>query len=176
MIRIRMLFAAVLVLAVSSLVFSQEPDKEPKAPPQAEPHDAAPSRAQEQKPPKPEKQQMQKPEEQKPRNDDAKSTRDERNDHAQTARAGHSAHIPDARFKASFGRQHTFSVNRVVTQRTIVPGQTQFVYSGYTFVFVDPWPAEWAFTDDCYIDYVNEEYALVDPLHPGVFLTLNVIL
>jgi YD repeat-containing protein len=25
---------------------------------------------------------------------------------------------------------------------TIVPNQTQFVYAGYTFIFLDPWPAD----------------------------------
>jgi hypothetical protein len=176
--RIRILLAAVLVLGVSSMIFSQEPEKEPKAPPQAEPHDVAPPRAQEPKAPKPEKQQMQKPEEQKARKDDAKSARDERNDNAQTAHAvpsGKSAHIPDSKFKSSFGRQHSFAVNRVVTQTTVVAGQTQFVYSGYTFVIMDPWPAEWAFTDDCYIDYMNDEYVLVDVVHPGVYIALFVV-
>jgi hypothetical protein len=178
--RIRMLLVAVLVLGVSSVVFSQEPEKEPKAPPSSEaPRDVAPPRPEEPKAAKPDKQQMQKPDEQKPRKDDAKSSRDEKNDRTQTAHAGtsgKSAHIPEPKFKASFGRQHTFAVNRVVTQRTVIAGQTQFVYSGYTFVFVDPWPADWAFTDDCYIDYIDGEYVLVDVLHPGVYLALNVIL
>src|SRR6266568_1417701 len=40
--------------------------------------------------------------------------------------AGKSAHIPDPKFKANFGRPHTFTVNRVITTTTIVPNQTRF--------------------------------------------------
>jgi flagellum-specific peptidoglycan hydrolase FlgJ len=185
--RIRILLVAVLVLGVSSLVFSQEPDdKEPKAPPKQEtPHDVAPPRAQkdqEEKTQKPGNQEVQKPDSKKQDKDNAKANRDEKDmnngGRAQTANAGPAgkgARIPDAKFKSSFGQQHRFVVNRVITQRTVVVGQTQFVYSGYTFVFMDPWPAGWAYTDDCYIDYINDEYVLVDVLHPGVYITLTVI-
>ncbi len=88
---------------------------------------------------------------------------------------GKSAHIPDPQFKAHFGKQHTFAVNRVVTTTTIVPNQTQFVYSGYTFTFLDPWPADWLFADDCYIDYVDDEYFLFDVFHPGIRVALFVV-
>jgi hypothetical protein len=81
---------------------------------------------------------------------------------------GKSAHIADPKFKANFGKQHTFTVNRVITTNTVVPNQTRFIYAGYTFIFVDPWPGDWLFTDECYVDYVDEEYFLFDVLHPGV--------
>lgn len=87
---------------------------------------------------------------------------------------GRTAHIPDSQFKAKFGHPHSFAVNRVVTQITIIPRQTQFVYGGYTFVFLDPWPAAWMFTDDCYIDYVDDQYFLFDPLHPEIRVALLV--
>jgi type IV secretory pathway VirB10-like protein len=184
--RSRILLVAVLVLGVSSLVFSQDQDKEPKAPQQQEtPHDVAPPRADETKNPKPEKQDVQKPEKQKQTKDD-KANREQKDmnkdmnngEGAQTANArpaGKSAHIPEAKFKSNFGQQHRFTVNRVVTQRTVVAGQTQFVYSGYTFVIMNPWPAGWAYTDDCYIDYMNDEYVLVDVLHPGIYIALLVV-
>jgi hypothetical protein len=181
--RSRIVLVAVLVLGVSSLVFSQDQDKEPKAPPpQQTPHNVAPPSADEAHSSKPEKQDEQKPEKQKPPKENTKSNREEKDmsngDGAQTANArpsGKSAHIPDAKFKSNFGQQHKFTVNRVVTQRTVVAGQTQFVYSGYTFVIMDPWPAGWAYTDDCYIDYMNDEYVLVDLLHPGIYITLFVV-
>ncbi len=88
---------------------------------------------------------------------------------------GSGKHIPDDKFRASFGRQHTFKVNRVITQTTIVPGQTQFVASGFTFVFLDPWPAEFLFTDDCFIEFVNGEYFLFDAFHPEVRVALLVV-
>lgn len=97
----------------------------------------------------------------------------ERNEHQHPA-AAKGKKIPDQKFKQSFGREHTVKVNKIITTTTIVPGQTQFVYAGVPFVFVDPWPAGWAFTDDCYIDFVDDEYVLVNPYHPGVYVTLMV--
>jgi hypothetical protein len=89
--------------------------------------------------------------------------------------AGKSAHIPDPQFRAHFGKQHAFTVNRVITTTTIVPNQTQFVVSGFTFIFLDPWPADWLFTDECFIDFVDDEYFLFDVFHPGVRVALFVV-
>lgn len=77
---------------------------------------------------------------------------------------GKGGHIPDDKFRANFGRNHTFVVNRPV----IVNNQPTFQYGGYSFIIADPWPVGWAYTDDCYIDYVDGEYFLFDLLHPGV--------
>jgi len=88
--------------------------------------------------------------------------------------AGKSAHIPDDKFRAHFGREHHFTVTHVVHETVIVPGRTNFVYGGYTFVFVDPWPAEWAYTDDCYVDFIDGEYFLLDVMHPEVRIALFV--
>jgi hypothetical protein len=85
--------------------------------------------------------------------------------------AGKTAHIPDDRFHAQFGRGHTFPVQRT----TVVEGQQGFVYGGYTFVLVDAWPGDWAYTDDCYIDYVDGDYFLFDLLHPGRRIALFVV-
>jgi len=90
--------------------------------------------------------------------------------------AGKSVHIPDEKFRANFGREHTFPVTRVVHETTIVPGRTQFPYGGYTFVILDPWPAGWLVTDECYVDYVDGDYFLFDMLHPGVRVALFVSL
>lgn len=90
--------------------------------------------------------------------------------HAQPAN-GKSGHIPDKDFKAHFGRQHTVVINQPV----IVEGQPRFQYSGYWFVISDPWPGDWAYTDSCYIDYVDGEYFLFDLLHPGVRIALFVV-
>jgi hypothetical protein len=90
--------------------------------------------------------------------------------HGQPA-GGQSGHIPDKDFKAHFGRQHTV----VIHQPVIVEGQPRFQYAGYWFVISDPWPAGWAYTDSCYIDYVDGEYFLFDLLHPGVRIALFVV-
>jgi len=183
--RIRIGLVAVSVLVISSLMLGQEPAREPKAPQQEEPRNMPAERPEQAKPPRQEKQEAQKPPKQEPQKPpkDMKSNHEERAEPGRQDRAndeharpvGKGAHIPEARFRQSFGREHSFRANRVMHETRIVPGQTQFVYSGYTFVFVDAWPADWAYTDDCYVDYMDDEYVLVDVLHPGIYLTLLVI-
>lgn len=85
---------------------------------------------------------------------------------------GKSGHIPDDRFKSNFGHSHTFVVQRT----TVVEGQPGFVYGGYSFVFVDAWPGDWAYTDDCYVDYIDGEYFLFNVRHPGIRIALFVVL
>lgn len=157
----------------------QEPRREPQTAPRQEPPETAPPQSEHKqqepqaKPDKPEKQESPRQSKEQPR-----SNPEEHGQSAQKGQArvsGKGGHIPDAKFKASFGRQHRFAVNRVITTTTVVPQQTQFVYSGVTFVFVDPWPAGWAFTDDCYIDYVDDQYFLFDELHPGIQVALLVV-
>jgi len=101
-----------------------------------------------------------------------KSERQVENGQREGRPAGKSAHIPEDRFRSNFGRSHTFVVQRPV----VVEGGPGFVYGGYSFVFVDPWPADWAYTDDCYVDYIDGEYFLFDVLHPGVRIALFVVL
>ena len=94
-----------------------------------------------------------------------------RNENHNNARAaGKGGHIPDDKFRSSFGRSHTFHPSRP----TVMGGRPTFFYGGYSFIMVDPWPAEWAYTDDCYIDYIDGEYFLVDLAHPGVRIALMV--
>jgi len=85
--------------------------------------------------------------------------------------AGRGGHIPDNQFHAHFGREHTFRANTV-----IVSGQPQFQYGGYTFELVDAWPADWAYTDDCYVDYIDGEYFLFDLVHPGLRIAVFVVM
>jgi hypothetical protein len=127
------------------------------------------------------------PKDEKPSKQDkqqeSKAPRDETREqqHAEDARqqdrpadrarpAGNSARIPDDQFRQHFGRQHTVVINRPV----IVEGQPRFQYGGYWFVISDPWPPDWAYTDDCYIDYLDGDYFLFDLLHPGVRVALFV--
>jgi hypothetical protein len=85
--------------------------------------------------------------------------------------AGKGGHIPDDKFRAHFGREHHFNARTV-----IVRGRPQFQYGGYTFELVDPWPADWAYGDDCYVDYIDGDYYLIDLFHPGVRLVLFVVM
>ena len=82
--------------------------------------------------------------------------------------------IPEDRFRASFGREHHFHVDR---DRIYNQQQPVIVYGGYSFQLVDVWPADWAYTDDCYIDYddVADQYYLYDAYHPGLRIAVIVI-
>jgi hypothetical protein len=106
---------------------------------------------------------------------DRKTGKTERQDRktaeAKHGRAGKGAHIPDDKFRAHFGRQHTFVVSRPV----IVEGHPRFRYASYWFEIVDPWPVGWAYTDSCYIDFIDGEYFLFDLLHPGVRVVVFVV-
>lgn len=93
---------------------------------------------------------------------------------AQQANRGQSAgghgSIPEARFRSSFGRGHTFHVNR----GEFANGPGRFQYGGYWFNTVDAWPVGWLYTDDVYVDYLNGGYFLCDPIHPGVYISINI--
>jgi hypothetical protein len=160
------------LLGGSALIYAQ--DQEATKPPQEEPrpeatkpaHDeATPARQEEVKPPK---------------QDDAKPARDENKREnqgdakpsKQVEGAQNHGRIPDDKFRAHFGRQHTLVINKT----TVVNGQPRFQYSGYWFTIVDPWPVGWAYTDQCYIDYIDGEYFLFDLLHPGVQIAITVVL
>ncbi|HEX4005288.1 MAG TPA: hypothetical protein VHX60_03875 [Acidobacteriaceae bacterium] len=89
--------------------------------------------------------------------------------------AGNHGRISDNDYQTHFGHEHRFSVRTVVTTTRIVPNQTRFAYGGYSFVFLEPWPAGWVQTDECYIDFINGEYVLVDVTHPGMQITLSIV-
>ncbi len=74
--------------------------------------------------------------------------------------------IPDDRFRASFGREHVFRVERREDRR--------FQYGGFWFSYAQPWPADWAYSDDVYVDFIDGQYYLIDLRHPGVRLLLVV--
>jgi hypothetical protein len=90
----------------------------------------------------------------------------------QQAKRAEPAHgrIPDDRFRASFGRGHTFHVNR----SDFAGSSRRFQYGGFWFAMVNPWPVAWLYTDDVYVDYINGGYFLCDPIHPGVYLSITV--
>jgi hypothetical protein len=161
---------------------AQQPDTRPDAKPES----------QEQKPDemKPEKQEKndqdknaEKQQEKEKKDQDKQEKKDEKNSgkekdmdnmHGENQNNAHPAqqggHIPDDKFHSTFGRNHTFHPSRP----TIVNGRQTFVYGGYSFILVDPWPADWAYSDDCYVDYIDGEYFLFDLAHPGMRVALMV--
>jgi hypothetical protein len=80
--------------------------------------------------------------------------------------------IPDADFHAHFGSGHHFHVGHP----QVVNGQSRFQYGGYSFTFVEAWPAGWGYDDDFYIDFIDGQYYLIDLRHPEVRLALVVVL
>lgn len=80
--------------------------------------------------------------------------------------------IPDDRFRASFGRQHRFHVDRA---RVYGQPQPIVVYGGYSFEFVNAWPSDWSFDDDCYVDYDDGQYWLFNANRPGLRIAVLVM-
>jgi hypothetical protein len=174
--RIVRILLLISFLGGSALIYAQEQRDDAKPPQDARPEatkpaddENKPSRQDEAKPPK---QDDVKPprEEGKPVNQEA--SRQAEHPEQSSTHTQQSGRIPDDKFRAHFGRQHTL----VIKRPTIVEGQPRFQYSGYWFTIVDPWPVGWAYTDQCYIDYVDGEYLLFDLLHPGVRIALIVVL
>lgn len=156
----------------------EEPKAEPKAEPRAEPRqqDEKPQKQDEVKPPKHEDKQQRPEQAQEPEHPQQPERQQQPghpqyNNEARPAN-GRGGHIPDDQFRAHFGRQHTV----VIRQPVVVEGQPRFQYGGYWFVISDPWPADWAYTDQCYVDYIDGEYFLFDLLHPGVRIALFVVM
>ncbi len=78
--------------------------------------------------------------------------------------------IPEAKFRSSFGSGHRFHVNR----SEFANGSGRFQYGGYWFNVAQPWPVGWLYTDEVYVDYLNGGYFLCDPVHPGVYISINI--
>ena len=175
-----------LVLGVPAALYAQdEPKQEPKPEPKQE--QAKPPKAEQPKPeathPEANQDEMKRPQQDKQEQKEEKNAQkqekqptsggQEQVEHAQGARpAKGGGRIPDDKFRANFGRSHTVVINRP----TVVEGQPRFQYSGYWFVIADPWPTDWLYTDQCYIDYVDGEYLLYDLAHPGVTIVLTVVM
>jgi hypothetical protein len=75
--------------------------------------------------------------------------------------------IREEDFHARFGRAHHFHVERRDDRR--------FNYGGYWFAYNEAWPADWSNYDDVYIDQVDGEYYLIDPIHPGIRIVVYVV-
>ena len=105
---------------------------------------------------------------------DQKHEAREGNDNVREGKPGERAggRIPDDRFREHFGREHVFVISRPV----IVEGAPRFQYGGYWFVIANPWPVGWAYTDQVYVDYIDGEYFILSPVHPGVRVLINVVL
>ena len=154
----------------------EEPKQDEAKPPrqQNEPREAKPSqeqpKAQEAKPSNNQKQDEKQNGEMRSGKEQDHAVQNNGGDHAARGSEQRGQRIPDDKFRSNFGRQHTF---RVRTQ--VVEGQPRFQNGGYWFVLSTPWPGDWDYADDCYVDYIDGEYVLIDLRHPGVQLALIVV-
>ncbi len=76
--------------------------------------------------------------------------------------------IPADRFKANFGREHSFRVSESDYRNH------RFQYGGYWFGFASVWPSNWLYTQDVYVVEIDGVYYLCNASYPGVNLTLEV--
>jgi len=80
--------------------------------------------------------------------------------------------IPEDHFRAHFGQEHRFRIVRPV----VVAGHSRFQYDGYWFAFARPLPPGWRYSDEVYVDYLNDSYFLYSPAHPGIRVSVNLVL
>jgi hypothetical protein len=81
---------------------------------------------------------------------------------------GNHGRIPDDRYQANFGREHTFRVNQGDFNNH------RFQYGGYWFGFAAPWPNNWLYTQEVFVVDINGVYYLCNPMYPGVNVELIV--
>jgi hypothetical protein len=103
-------------------------------------------------------------EQQRPVDNDHRAVQGNDRDRNQNA-GNRGRRIPDDQFRTHFGREHHFHVQR---DRVVNVSQPVVVYGGYSWQLAEPWPSDWSYDDDCYIDDVDGEYFMFDAFHPGI--------
>jgi hypothetical protein len=103
--------------------------------------------------------------------DEKEVRHEERHDQHEEKREEHVRRIQDEHFRTHFGRDHHFAIRHVV----MVGGRPHFAYGGYNFEIAQPWPGGWAYSDNCYIDFVDGGYYLFNLRHPGVRVAVTVL-
>jgi hypothetical protein len=78
--------------------------------------------------------------------------------------------IPADRYKANFGREHSFRVSESDYRNH------RFQYGGYWFGFESAWPSNWLYTQNVYVVEIDGVYYLCNASYPGVNLTLSITL
>jgi hypothetical protein len=108
-----------------------------------------------------------KPEEKNARQDQPRTQEARPGNQEQHASGGR---IPDDRYKANFGREHSFRVSESDYRNR------RFQYGGYWFAVSDPWPSNWLYTQNVYVVDIDGVYYLCNPMYPGVNIVLSVTL
>ncbi len=157
-----------LTLGASSAAYAQDQQhdqQDEKAKTAQDDKKAQPEKKQEDKNAKPEEKKAQPENNAKQEQQRAPEAKPEKQE--QHAGAGR---IPADRYKANFGREHTFRVS----QNDFRSGR--FQYGGYWFGFGGAWPSNWLYTQDVYVIEIDGMYYLCNPTYPGVNLAINVTL
>jgi hypothetical protein len=120
-----------------------------------------------------------KPQEKNAQQQDRKSQQENKNaqqhsqkvEPAKQAQRGKGSRIPGDRYRANFGREHSFHVSHNDYDR-----DRRFQYGGYWFNFVDVWPSNWLYTQDVYVTEIDGMYYLCNPMYPGINVAISVTL
>jgi len=173
-------FAVVLLLASVPVVSAQEPEQDKEKPKQKdEEKKKQPAYKEKSKPdekakadtrnekdkakPETERRDQAQRQDDRARQDDRSATHQQQSGRNDAAR-GQGHRIPEEKFRASFGTEHHFHVGHHDNRR--------FAYGGYSFEYVEAWPADWSDDDDVYIVLIGDDYYLVDARRPEVRLRL----
>jgi hypothetical protein len=177
-----------LTLVVAIPAYTQDKQEEEKAKPAQEEKKAKPAKQDEKNAQQQDKnkqqeqksaqqqgknnQQEQKNAQQQDRNNQQEQKNAQQQQHNQPAqRAGGGSRIPDDRYRANFGREHSFRVSHADYDR-----DRRFQYGGYWFSFVDVWPSNWQYSQDVFVVEIDGTYYLCNPMYPGINVALNVTL
>ncbi len=173
---------SVLALAIAVPVYAQQEQHDQKEEEKGKPAQENEKKAQ---PAKPEKQ-NEKNAQQQPKNNkqeeksaqqqnknnqqEEKNAQRQHSQPAQRAGGNGGGRIPDDRYKANFGREHSFRVSEGDYRNH------RFQYGGYWFGFEGVWPSNWLYTQDVFVIEIDGVYYLCNPMYPGVNIALNVTL
>lgn len=84
-------------------------------------------------------------------------------------------YIPQNQFSLHFGQHHPF---RIQARPVMYMGYPRFMYGGFSFLLLDPWPEYWADdwyeADDVYVEY-DDGYYLHNLRHPGPRIAISVV-
>ena len=159
-----------LALGVAVPAFAQEQHEQEgqKAPAARDEKKAQPEKSTKQAEPAAQQEKNAKPAEKNAQQQQRNTKPAEKNAQPQQ-RAGNNGggRIPDAKFKANFGQQHSFRVTQADYSNH------RFQYGGYSFGFVDPWPSNWLYTQNVYVIEIDGVYYLCNASFPGVNLVLS---
>jgi len=162
---------AVLSLTIVAPVYAQQEQHEQKEEEKAKPEEKE-KKAQPEKPVKQEQGRAQEEKNTRPEEKNAKQEQ-QRTPQAKPEKQeqhANSRRIPDDRYRANFGREHSFRVSEGDYRNH------RFQYGGYWFGFAGAWPSNWLYTQDVYVIDIDGVYYLCNPVYPGVNIALNVTL